>query len=82
MDAGNEHLPAMAGGGDPSGAVDVQPHVVVAAEQSLTGVKSDSHPDGALLGPRLGGDPSLRLGGGLDGVPRFGKDGEDAVPAG
>ncbi len=49
---GEHRLPAVGGGGDPSGPMDVDSHVVVATENPVAGVHPDARPHGELIRPR------------------------------
>jgi len=62
----DQHLPAVAGLGDPGRPVHVKAEVVVPAQDSLPGVQAHPDPQGTLHRPIVGGQAPLGGHGGLD----------------
>jgi hypothetical protein len=76
---GDEHLAAVAGGGDARGAVDAHPDVALAADGRLAGVNAHPHTQLAAAGPFMCGQRLLRVDSGADGVLRAAKRREERV---
>jgi hypothetical protein len=77
-----QDLPAVAGSGDPRGAVDVNPDVALAAERPQAGVQAYPHPDVDVVGPTAGGERRLRVDRGGQGLQRIWEDDEEGVTLG
>ena len=79
---GHEHLAAVPRPGDTSGAMDIQPDIVVSAQTPLAAVQAHADSDGRALRPSGVGQPALRLHRSGDGSERRRKDGEESVSLG
>ncbi len=76
---GQQDLPAVSGGRDPGGTVDVDPDVVVAAEAPLASVQAHPDPEAGAVRPGCGMQLALGAGGGLDGLDCRWKHREERV---
>ena len=77
-----DDLTAVACRRDPSGPVDVDPDVVVAARNALAGVQSHADADRVAVGPRVRGERSLRRHGGAQSARRRREGDEERVALG
>ena len=75
----DDDLTAVAGGGDPVGAVDVDAHVAVLGERCGAGVQADPGAHGR--GPVVAAEPALRVGRRRGGLLARREDGEQLVSA-
>jgi hypothetical protein len=73
-------LPAVGGGHDPGGAVEVEANVAGVRDACFAGVETDANLQGQRLRPLLRGEGTLNCDGGGHRVPGAGKDGEERVP--
>ena len=76
----DEYLSAVSGGTDASRPMDVEPHVVIAAEHRLAAVQAHPHANSSRVGrPRFGGKCAVGSGGRLHGGERTPEDDEERV---
>jgi hypothetical protein len=77
-----EHVPAVRSRRDPHCSIDVQPEVVVAADDPLAGVEAHADAKGEPVRPRCLGELALSLNGGADRAARRREGGEEGVAPG
>ncbi|MDQ2981461.1 MAG: hypothetical protein M3R26_03925 [Actinomycetota bacterium] len=77
-----QHLSPVSSRGDPSGAVDVDPNVVLASYCRGPGMYSHPHAHLLVLRPGLFCQPALGLGGGSEGIVRTTESAEEGVALG
>ena len=78
----DEHLPAVAGRADPSGAINRQARVAAAAGDRLARVQAHPHLDLDALGPRMREQSQLTLDGGQERIARAREGDEERVALG